>query len=606
MQVYLKINFKIIGLILFFLLICIRWPNTIPIDNHDLVSELAIEYYFAKNLYMGIDFIQNVGIFGFINYPNLFAPYLYSLKVCINILIILCFALNLKTENLNKREYTYLLIGSSIILSEWDAFLYCIYLIFILTLFIKKTQLDLNSLIITPLCISILILSKGTYAIISILVLLLYLSYGGLLSWLKISLVIIFIYSIYNLNGIEINHIEDQIKNLIEFSKGYNYAMTMNDSYIFIVPVISLYIFLNLLIIKLFYKSNLNYLQIITLLSVFYIIWKHSIVRSDHLLIFLESTLFLLLYLFINHRYTLIGINIYLFYSTLFLTLICMQFTNGNIISSIYDSKNRFIDNAATLVNINYQYKENKIEFENNIYEENIRYNNCLEKDNHFEKFTYWGYNPYNIILNPSFVSNNVPVSFSSWNDFSKSKSLEFIQSQYDMIVVDYKSIDNNYIYLDDSLTQIEIFNNYSFLKHCGKSELFIKNKNRKVINFIKTSSIKFINNLEIPVPIINSNELLVAELQSKINIYELIRTFFYKPVQYNIVLDSQYVYKFNLQSAKSNFILGVPKLMDAKNSLNISQIKKPKSIKIVCDSLSLFCNNEFEIIFKKGVQIVE
>ena len=555
---------------------------------------------------MGIDFIQNVGLLGFINYPSLFTPYVYQLKILLNLLIISAFAINLKLVGLKNNDYFYLLFFSAIFLTEWDSFLYILFLILLLKNYSidEAIEININYFIITPLCISLLILAKLTFLFISILIFFLYFISGGIYNIGRIVLVLLYLSVIYYLNNIEIESIILQLKNIYAFTSGYNSAMALSDSYMLLVPVVLLYSFFNIFIIYSLSKfENINYYKIIFILILFYIIWKHSIVRSDHLLILLQCILFFILYTYLKYRSKVNIVFQYFLIFTITLCVICMQLTNGNLISSLYESKNRILDNLSSLISFNKNYEENIFEFQLNSIIPRDKFNKCIILNGGPNKFAYWGYIPHHVILNKNLLTNKIPVSFTGWNEYTKSKSVEFITNNVELLVVDYKSIDNNYLYLDDSLTQIEIVNNFKYLKKCGRSEIFIRNQNNNKIHFsiINKSKIKLNTNIELPT--VNSNELLVAEIKINQSYLNILRSFIYKPVQYNLVLDNKYEYKFNLESSKSNFIMGIPETFEAKNSLDFYNINYPNYFMFKCNSSLIFCNSDLEIIIKKGIK---
>ena len=64
-------------LFIFLFLTLLQLPNTLVKNEHDLGSQAAYEYWLSNGLRYGIDLFQNVGPYGFLNYPHIYSGFFF-------------------------------------------------------------------------------------------------------------------------------------------------------------------------------------------------------------------------------------------------------------------------------------------------------------------------------------------------------------------------------------------------------------------------------------------------------------------------------------------------------------------------------------------------
>ena len=77
-------------LFIFLFLTLLQLPNTLVKNEHDLGSQAAYEYWLSNGFRYGIDFFQNVGPYGFLNYPHIYSGFFFFTKILLNAFLVFC------------------------------------------------------------------------------------------------------------------------------------------------------------------------------------------------------------------------------------------------------------------------------------------------------------------------------------------------------------------------------------------------------------------------------------------------------------------------------------------------------------------------------------
>jgi hypothetical protein len=85
-QLALARKIGIIGLFLFLWGLSVRLPNLVASFGHDFGSQMSYEFYASKKVQFGVDVIQNVGPYGYMQYPLLYSGILPYQKAAFSVL----------------------------------------------------------------------------------------------------------------------------------------------------------------------------------------------------------------------------------------------------------------------------------------------------------------------------------------------------------------------------------------------------------------------------------------------------------------------------------------------------------------------------------------
>jgi hypothetical protein len=303
-------RWRVPGLILLYLLLAfnfMRLPKTAADQKHDLGSQMSFEFYARAKYQFGLDVIQNVGPYGYLQYPNAYSGILPTQKLVFGIM----FGLVVAWFALEARRYFATRAGQV----TWFLGLF-------FAMVMPSEELDMVTDIFIFLAAHHLLISarKGALkfimdAVLSVFLGLLFLlkSTNVLLIGLLLALVVVerirtrrFLDLAWNLGcvgitalalwihaGQKVSNAASFMRGAMAFSKGYNEALSTIGK-----PQM---VWLGLIVLALFAAINLlrvwqfrAYWHRLTT-SVFeaaclFIIWKHAYVRAGHE-VFLWSTM---------------------------------------------------------------------------------------------------------------------------------------------------------------------------------------------------------------------------------------------------------------------------------------------------------------------------
>jgi hypothetical protein len=156
MKVISKNSIAYILLFVCLFLFLLQFPNVIVTNEHDLGSQAAYEYWLVNGFQYGLDFLQNVGPLGFLNYPLIYSGFLFNTKVFLNIFLVLTLLFLVP-----KYDYKIFLaiILSLLLNNKQDVFIYILLHISFIHILQPSTK---YKLVLSLFVAALLCLSKST------------------------------------------------------------------------------------------------------------------------------------------------------------------------------------------------------------------------------------------------------------------------------------------------------------------------------------------------------------------------------------------------------------------------------------------------------------
>jgi hypothetical protein len=296
-----------------------RLPKKVATQQHDTGSQMSFEFYARAKYQFGLDVIQNVGPYGYLQYPHVYSGILPAQKLVFGI----AFGLVAAWFALGARRYFSTTAGQVV----W-------FLAIFLQLVTADEQLDpISDLLIlmaghhllmsdgrgalryiqdAVLCVflGLMFLLKSTNVLVLGMLMLLvifervrtrrFLALAGNLGCFVITALLLWIHA-----GQKISNAAAFMRGAMEFSKGYNEALYMIGQVEMVwlaLVVLALFALINLLRVWRFRTYWHRLPTSVFEAACLYIIWKHGYVRADHAALFWSFMLPAAPLLFLAHE----------------------------------------------------------------------------------------------------------------------------------------------------------------------------------------------------------------------------------------------------------------------------------------------------------------
>lgn len=597
------LNFCLLGYLFLFLL---QLPNVPVINEHDLGSQAAYEYWLSHGFQYGIDFLQNVGPYGFLNYPLIYSGFYFYTKIFLNIFLVV--SLLYLTPKFNFTVFLILILSLSLY-NRQDVFIY----ILLHISFMRILQRDLkHTQIIALFIVALLCLSKSTCLFITLcgIIILIVKSHLQRERYIpQILLFLTFLLSLWLLANQSMIGFIYYIIGAIKFSSGYNEAMAVQEPF---------YVTFSALCVCLYYLFQMSQallnakksLKIVFLFnSLFFVfllftVWKHGMVRADD------------------------GHNSILFAYILFAT--CMQqlstqsigptihprddiqhscFVVAVLLSSIFlflparETLDKYIVHQLSVPYQNFKFllniRQEKSALDKQTHEfiSNIRIPKFAEiTQGH--KVGYLGMKPAIMLYNDiNYYTSPSTISFASWNPSTIQADSVFFANSVDYLIVELETIDRRYLPLDSSIPKLKILSQFSFVTSTGSTLLLKKNQfsNDLIINQTGPEIAYKLGDWQ-TIPTDNTSTWVNIDLNN--NPMESLLSVFYKPMTYEIEFkfDSGNIksYRYIPTLGKEGVLL-IPEILsndDLVSYLTKKLIKKeqPNEFRILCIDQNFLC----------------
>jgi len=611
---------SIVYILLFvcFFLFLLQLPNVIVMNEHDLGSQAAYEYWLVHGFQYGIDFLQNVGPFGFLNYPILYSGFLFNTKIFLNIFLVLSLLLLVPKSNYK----IFLVIFLSLLLhNKQDVFIYILLHISFIHILqpSPKYKLALSLFVAALLC-----LSKSTCLFVTfwgVIVLVVKSLLHNEKYIAKVIIFLLFLFSLWLLAGQSLVGFVYHLNGAVLFSNGYNDAMAVQEpTYVTISATCVVVYYFSLLFRRLAYKSAREKIDFI-FDSIFFIfllfaVWKHGMVRADegHIALFFAYCIFAIgsQRILINSE-SLGGFRqvdgdnsvfpVVLLLSSYFLFIA----SNISIDKYIYHSFSTMRQNLFFL--LNFQEARNTLDQQLINLKKNIvlsKFKDITQKN----KVGYLGIKPAIMLYNDfNYQPNPSTISFASWNQSTMLSDSVFFADKVDFLIIELETIDHRFLPLDSSLSKMEVLKGFSFVASNGSYLLLKRKETKTALTFLPHGT-------ELPYTvgswktIPNTNGFTWMKIDLKSNLFESLLSIPYKPMPYQIEFnyegDKVKSFRYIPALGKQGFLL-TPEILNNKdlaNYLEHSSVRKerPKEFRIICSGLSFFCKEKGSVQFSDVV----
>ena len=562
---FLKDKYFLVFSFLYLFITLFSPPNFATFNSHDAGSQAAFEYWLINNVQFGVDIVQNVGPYGFINYPQIYTGFLDIPKFLINLLLLffLIALILLRLKNFISPLKWFLIILISLLAKNDSYYFFICFMIldFFVTNFLTKSKNQRSKIenfiaFISIIILALLSLTKGTLLFICISSLATIVTFYVHKEGYKKGFFVILFYSLslflfWVLAGQKLPGLIEFLQGMIGFSSGYIFAMTKYE------PLI--YTLFGIIFLAFAYYAQRSYLnsfhfkkklpKVIYQLNLFFFIfvaWKHGFVRGDHVSHFFYFIYLLIVFIFciplkINNKPITKKIN----YSHLFIIIfgLIIVFKVGHTPRFATNLVPSFIEN----IKYNFAFLSDPLEKVKRLQEElKINIDEMSFKSNYEHKIDeaiYFGNNPSLMLYNKwLYMPTPSTVSFASWSfSIAKKNQLFLNKTDSQFIFMNLNTIDNRLLAQDDSLSQVEVIRKYTPIDIYNESILLkkINNKNSYKWGSIKKRVAKKTLNLGDWISIESFNHYYVwCNISLKQSYLSRILSFLYKPESYKIEVE--------------------------------------------------------------------
>lgn len=596
----------------------LQLPTVLVKNEHDLGSQAAYEYWLVNGFQYGIDFLQNVGPYGFLNYPLLYSGFLFYIKIFLNIFLV--FSLLYLTPKPSFKVFL-IYILSLMLYNKQDVFIYILlHVSFIHILQPTTKQKCVLSLFITAL----LCLAKSTCLFVTL--------WGAIVLVLKshiyrekyinkILLFFLFLISLWFIAGQPINGFYYYVIGAVIFSNGYNEAMAVQEplfvtfSAIFVGFYFLLQLYRKLLITDQRLKIGLV-LDSLFFVFLLFATWKHGIIRGDqvHISIFFAYSIFAICMQHLSLHFEPISIPpesektpsalpAVILLSSFFLILP----SNATLDKYIFHNFSNAFNNLMFLINI--QGHKNALDQQLIYFKNNIRLPE-FEKIIYGKKVGYLGIKPAVMLYNKlNYLTNPSTISFAAWNPSIMKADSVFFTNQVDYLIVELETIDKRYLPLDSSLSKLEILKGFNFFASNNSYVLLKKKESQKTITFLHVESdFPYILGSWRTIP--NKNDFTWVKINLMSNFVETILSILYKPMSYQIEFNfgngKVNSYRYIPALGKQGFLLS-PEIFNNKDlvsHLTNSSVntERPVEFRIICKGPNFLCKEKGSVQFSNVV----
>jgi len=596
----------------------LQLPNVLVQNEHDLGSQAAYEYWLLNSFQYGIDFLQNVGPYGFLNYPLIYSGFFFYAKIFINLFLVI--SLLYLIPKFNLKIFLVFVLSFSLF-NKQDVFIYILMHVAFMHILHPSSKLkQLLSLFVTAL----LCLSKSTclfVALWGVIVLILKSHIYKEKFFAKVLLFILFLASLWLLAGQSLIGFVYYLNGAIKFSNGYNEAMAVQEPlYVTFSAVCIFLYYLYILSKRLAYTNSRNKIAFI-LDSLFYVfllfvIWKHGMVRADagHNAIFFAYAIFAISSQKMIIDGEIIGevlqgprFNVVFPVALLLSSFFLFKASNIALDKYIYYAFSVARQNFYFL--INFQETKNSLDQQLIIFKSNLSLSKFKEIKR-TDKVGYLGVKPAIMLYNEfNYLTNPSTISFASWNQSTMLADSVFFAYKLDFLIVELETIDHRYLPLDSSLSKIEVLKGFSFVASDGPYLLLKRKESKTALTFLPYGT-------ELPYTvgswktIPNTSGFTWMKIDLKSNLFESVLSIPYKPMSYYIEFNYENnefkSYRFIPALGEQGFLL-TPEILnnnDLANYLEHSSVRKerPKEFRIICTGLRFFCKEKGSVQFSNVV----
>lgn len=554
-------------------------PSDTPSDSHDKGSQACLEYWISHKFEFGKDIIQNIGPYGSICYPSIYVGIGDLRKLILSITASL--GLLWVTMKLFKNESFYIQLILTVCLVLFYNNEIRPYLTFIGGFYLLLVSCDYYDSLVVGLLFALHSLAKVNCLFLNILLL-------GLLIFTSLLIhntnfrakcllaiitnIISFIF-LWTFAGQNLRNIPNMILSAQSFCSGY-YSMSVYEPIqclvigilSFCLPIcIIIYGFQNTKCI--FWKKFIFLLATIITL---HFAWKHGFVRADgHMAIFI-STIPIISCFAITKIDKIPKIQIK---SASLLTVILLYL----VILPIYTSDKPKINVFHSYENIKTSFFSliNKISILQNpfLHIKNLNQRLYQSKQDMFipdintyvgkDTISYYGFLPAKIIYNGlNHIPTPLTISFTGWNNFAIKKNANFFSNkkiQPEYLIEEPGTIDQRFYPCEDSLTKLNILNNFTLTTEYKNFNLLKRITNNLDLNFQKLYEKQF--NLGQKIVLSDNREKpTFVKIHIQKNLIERILTIIYKPPEYAIsIQDSNnkvFNYRLVVDAAEFGFLV--------------------------------------------------
>ena len=483
--------------------------------THDYGSQAAIEYWLLTHRVFGSDIVQNVGPYGYLNYPDIYTGFLDAQKLCINIGLTALFAFLFTRSVRGKGGLLRLLLVTLVaLLAVNDAFFYLLFLFVAHALLhalprnlpfsvpALRTWMPLLGLV--PV-LALLSLGKGTFLVLGsvtlgVLVVGQLLAGRLLYSLLAVILYLVSLQWLWMAAGQPPDGLPDFVEAILGFTAGYNGAMQIFEPPLVTALSLALALVSAWIVLRTAGQSGAAGTPLITRVSfalvqllLLLVVWKHGMVRADqHVIVFVcyaALACFFGIWSFGSRLELVLGehaapedrrrFGIALGLSVLVVVLAqedlyCLnRNTPGYLVRSKHGDLlakiNALADPVQYVDGLRGELRATITRIRGSV--EPFR---ALAGDG---PVGYLGMFPGNMVYSGlDYRPLPSTVSFTTWNSGTARRDAEFLADSGrapPFIIVDLRSIDHRFVPQDDAPAKFELLRRYSFVARTGELSLF-------------------------------------------------------------------------------------------------------------------------------------
>jgi len=487
-----RIRLALIGLAgLVCLLSVLVLPSVVPTHSHDLEGQAALEYWVKSGFRFGVDIIQNVGPYGYVQYPSIYSGFIAWEKLIASVVLAVVFV-GLFFDRIRQAP-------------RWQQFaalvavyFYCIadvyiYVLMLLAMYASFSPVVLLS-VFSSLLLSFLALSKGTCLILSIAIVTLS-SFSRMRKMPTVQSATPFLSYLVGLlffwwlSGQDIRNFGSFVLAMFRFSNGYNQAMAEYGPENLVLTAAITFACLSVLILKVRlagFRLSLQWIRsceieqpLLALCELFilFIIWKHSFVRADmHMVFFFQYSLifFFVTYagatvqlLHRSHSFKrnagkIVVVAIIPAIQVLSLALV----TKESPVQAAVDFTTRVQTTGSELLRLPGHFDALQPRLDRLVQDVQLKEFAPEVAD---AKTGYFGMFPGPLLYSGlHYTPSPSTISFAAWNEWIMQSDRAFYENETTAppyVVYDLKSIDSRLAAQDDSLTQLSLLTRYSVVE---------------------------------------------------------------------------------------------------------------------------------------------
>ncbi len=507
-----------IAVFLFMFLAIIPLPMHVPADDWDSGSQASYDFWTAHRMQYGVDFVQNVGPYGFIDFPDLYDGFLVVEKLIATIvltaaLVALVIFVSKHLAPKATKWFFYLAVvmfspASRInpIYITADAQLYLLTLLIACALYVIESRFWIAVLLAI---LGLLSLSKGTFLFLALPIVAFAFIHHAIHRRRGTAAMVPAIYgasviSFWVLSGQQFTNIPAFLEATIQFVRGYNEAMILNYYRSNLPNLLGAFTFLYLIFgmalsvvpsIRSLPKTSLISRLGLTLVELFLllVLWKHGFARSEpchNILAYQFLTIAAVPLLFFPSQVQASSTNLFKKISVpviawSLLCWLCLIEVNFFQFPAAPDSLlkktiSRITDNVHMCFDLPNHMKGLDAKLQQSIANMQLPRINAITGN---KQACYWGMHAAPMLYNRfSYLTMPATISFAACNQWIMEKDAAFFHDdatspQYLLYTIEKSDLGMHFVPQDDALAQLEIFQHYDPLL-IEKGRILLKRRN--------------------------------------------------------------------------------------------------------------------------------